>query len=469
MDNPKCGNVVEDHDSGEDSDATHASMPDLVPVSPPESSLSSVESRHASASEVSRLPKSAPGDRGSEGKGGLAALRRLGLPLSPFTHGLDGVKDDNMAGAVGSHKEASCQELLSPGADAPSHEAATVFRLSVVGGANFGKRYDALAGALDKLEGPCAGPLKTDLAAMSPAVGGGVQKCDIDDLCIEFSAAAERRLKRDRDEIDISLEEDGDESSGEDLDGEPSAKRRKRSDSDRISSEVPPGAPAVAPAALAVAAAAATFPLESCGATAKGRGTKRPDKNHSDMKSPVSSDSFGPRFRSLSGAELEKARSKWTLHSLADVQATSSDDNRRAAAMLLEDLRKRRTSSNGSDDKAADDIGSGSAGLPCKPTFRRPVTSGSTKSGSKVNSGGAAVEGSSSLASGGRLMAPCVAGAAPRKSAVTRSAISCAAAAGDELEDAAPLKRNAGSSGRAARAARRVSCAASLEEGDDVI
>lgn len=459
MDTPKCGNVVEGHDSGEDSDATHASMPDLIPVSPPESSHGSVESRH----------------RGSEGKGGLAALRRLGLPLSPFAHGLDGVKDDNMAGAVGSHKEASCQELLPPGADAPSHEEPIVFRLSVVGGANFGKRYDALAHALDKLEGPCAGPLKTDLAAMSPAVGGGVQKCDIDDLCIEFSAASERRLKRDRDEIDISLEEDGDESSGEDLDGEPSAKRRKRSDSDRISSEVPPGAPAVAPAALAVAAAAATFPLESCGATwslcatAKGRGTKRPDKNHSDMKSPVSSDTFGPRFKSLSGAELEKARSKWTLHSLADVQATSSDDNRRAAAMLLEDLRKRRTSSNGSDDKAADDSGSGSAGLPCKPTFRRPVTSGSTKSGSKVNGGGAAVEESSSLASGGRLMAPCVAGAAPRKSAVTRSAISCAAAAGDELEDAAPLKRNAGSSGRVARAARRVSCASSLEEGDDVI
>jgi hypothetical protein len=116
-------------------------------------------------------------------------------------------------------------------------------------------------------------------------------------------------------------------------------------------------------------------------------------------------DSFGPRFKGVGESELAKARSKWSLHSLADVRTASSEENRRAAAALFQELQKRRSGTLGTVAAEA----AVAADQPCKPTFRRPVGS----SGGSV----APHDGQSArpLAMGGRMMQECLVGSVPRR------------------------------------------------------
>jgi len=148
------------------------------------------------------------------------------------------------------------------------------------------------------------------------------------------------------------------------------AKRRKREGGPRADRDRPPGAPAVGPASSVVDAAvrAAAADAEAVVPTAEvscsGGGSGE-----------ATTVSFGPRFQGMSAPELEAAQKQWTLHSLADVQPTTSDDNRLAAANLFAELRGRRRL--GATAVAAVEGNTAATqavaeGVP-RPTFRRPA------------------------------------------------------------------------------------------------
>jgi hypothetical protein len=160
---------------------------------------------------------------------------------------------------------------------------------------------------------------------------------------------------------------------------------------------------------------------------------------------------------------LEKARSKWSLHSLADVRTMSSDENRRAAAALLVDLRKRRTAS--SDPAGAESIGNNEG--PCKPQFRKRsmVLGDDSMQRTPVLDSKARP-----LAGGGRVMQECLAGSGPRRRDVTAAGKSLLSCNDDSIDQESELVFSkqlhvTAAKGRAARAARRVACT-SLDEAD---
>jgi len=374
--------------------------------------------------------------------------------------------------AVGSSEVRTSLELNASSETQPIG----AFRLGGAAGKLFGPRANALAEALDSLQKSSDACKPIDGSAMERSSVSGsleVSACKLEeDSFVECSAASERLLRRDRDELDLSFEGGDESSSSEENDDEASTRSSKRRKMDGPN-DVPPGAPSVAPAALAVAAAAATFPLESCGRRWPKVAENATLAKKADTSETLGNETaFGPRFHGLCATELEKARSSWSLHSLADVRTMSSDENRRAAARLLVDLRKRRNATSDSTEvaPAAGDEG------PCKPKFRKRsvVLGDDSTQHTSVTDG----KDSRPLAGGGRVMQECLAGSGPRRrdsTAACNSLLACNEDTEDTIEQSevsepAFSKRSdlTVAKGRAARAAKRVTCT-SLDEGDDTL
>lgn len=474
-------------DSDEESDASHASMPELLPVTSPGSPRSTAT---AAASPVTSKP-GGPLRRDPGGQGALSALQKLGFIPRQFDRGSSsGVTlgrslarfcGSDEGGASDCHdqpvkrKRLSClseDPIVKPVVDQSADptasgggEASSSFRLAGVSGASFGPRVNALADVLDRLAMPSSGQPTPDAGeSLTAELEMLPQKGDANDVGVEVNDATEIRLRMGRDAIDISLEEGADEeSSGDEQESAPSAKRRRV---ERAHSAVPPGAPAAAPASLAVAAAAATFPLESCGRATSPTGllcsAPLAAKTNDVEKCTGATSSFGPRFCRLPTEELSIAKAKWKLHSLSDVRTASAQENRNVASALFDDLRRRREgrvageATGPKDSEAQKTV----AEAPCKPVFRRPV-SGSASGADEFRAVGPAVSrGSHALPAGGRMMQDCVPGTVSRRSAAgPRPAVACET--GEEVED---VPRVAGSGGQARRAARSAACAARQED-----
>lgn len=321
-------------------------------------------------------------------------------------------------------------------------ESSSSFRLAGVSGVSFGPRVNALADVLDRLATPSSGSLVPDAGeSLAPELEVVQEKGNASDLGVEVNNETEMRLRMGRDAIDISLEEGADEeSSGDEQESAPSAKRRRV---ERPQNTVPPGAPAAAPATLAVAAAAASFPLESCGRAASPSGSSCPplaantNEHAEEHTGPTSS--FGPRFCRLPTEELSIAKSKWKLHSLADVRTASAQENRHVASALIEDLRRRR---EGQVAGKAKETVEG----PCKPVFRRPQISASGADEFRTVDPHA-------LPAGGRMMQACVPGKVSKRSAaLQRPVLACETGEGAD-EDVPRVARSGSKARRGARSA----------------
>eukprot|EP00929_Paragymnodinium_shiwhaense_P083685 TRINITY_DN44687_c0_g1_i1.p1 TRINITY_DN44687_c0_g1~~TRINITY_DN44687_c0_g1_i1.p1 ORF type:complete len:557 (-),score=173.31 TRINITY_DN44687_c0_g1_i1:19-1689(-) len=84
---------------------------------------------------------------------------------------------------------------------------------------------------------------------------------------------------------------------------------------------------------------------------------------------------FGPRFQGQSLERVEVARNKWTYHSLSDVKRTSSQENRAAADDFFRQMKRRREAAAAVTDTAGDtEEAKTAAETPAaKPTFRKPA------------------------------------------------------------------------------------------------
>mmetsp|Transcript_17306 Transcript_17306/g.40293 ORF Transcript_17306/g.40293 Transcript_17306/m.40293 type:complete len:471 (+) Transcript_17306:66-1478(+) len=255
--------------------------------------------------------------------------------------------------------------------------------------AAFAKRADSLAAMLDGL-----GPKVTGTpgeAAAAPADVEDAANAQEPIVEIEFSAKAARRARVDAmgdPDVDADCneadsesgegpeEEDDDEedfkpaplkpedpeeaaamqavmeAAGADSECKKQKQRallRDKRRRERIPIQRPEGSPAVAPAALHVQVA-----MEAAGRKREADNDQDADQTPSKAarSTEVSSSSFGPRFEGLSQQEVQQARSKWTLHSLASVRQTSNAENQRAAFDFLEELRQRREGSRQPEEDA---------------------------------------------------------------------------------------------------------------------
>lgn len=388
-----------------DSDETHDSMPELVPVSPkhsasqkhcpspaPAASARSLTVRALAARMLARQKRGGPRGRAApepwqmlaaEASPASPAAVAAGWP-EPFASG-NAAWEGSGVGA-------------SPGPTATS----------------YGERAKRLAAALDGLStrlggaGPAAGggppaelpsasglPLGSALSA-APAAEEAEEACNSElAYDVEVSEAAAHRAEHvagalledgfldesDSEDEEFDDEEDGDRprgveshcdsaAAGGGLPGLPAghlAKRRRREDPKRWQPQRPPGAPAAAPASARVVAAAAAAAGGPGGAVhVRAAGSQA-----------MGGASYGPRFQGLSTEELGQAQARWALHSLAEVPRTSSQENLRAAAALFEELRRRREAA--APAEAAVPPGAGApeeptleaTGAPSRPTFRR--------------------------------------------------------------------------------------------------
>jgi len=110
------------------------------------------------------------------------------------------------------------------------------------------------------------------------------------------------------------------------------------------------------------------------------------------------SESYGPRFKRLSEEDAEKVKSKWTLHSLADVKLVSAADNARAAMACLQEVRQRRERDDEPRDKK-----------PAAPPVFRPRSTASKAGDASTTQESSASQRSSR--DGALVMEACVAGA----------------------------------------------------------
>jgi len=425
-----------DPGAGSDSDSTHESMPELTPYPP---------------------PVQEPGDAGtSDGQNTLQQhpLQQQGWKPATSRPGRQNrLAVSTMSRTTSSGKGATLRSdpgvknILGADAWAPPQP-------STSSSSDFAKRADALAAVLDQQQ-------TMKVAATSDSTGKvelAHAPRDLDDHedGIEVSTEAELRARQSvklDEELagmheDSDSEDNPDEDDDEDVDavgnsggdsasghGHPSSQNTetRRKSASTETSLPPPGAPPVAPASPLVKAAvdaADKADAKGCSALITRRSeSRRCGGGEGDV-------SFGPRFQGLNPAELNDVRSRWSLHSLADVKITSKEGNQQVAADFFRELRERRercersaAMATASDERTRASWSSGGDGrsdtlTPAyKPTFRHPTSQGSERACKRSSGSGCGV------APGGLVMEECVAGVKRRSAAVNSGgkASSCSA------------------------------------------
>lgn len=363
-------------DAGDDSDATDPEMPELLPPEPP---------KYPAVKSQAGKKRGAPG-----GLGPAALLQRLRDAaaaatsrafVSPMLPEIDEVTSPPARPGT---------QVQEPAITLPESPPRNAAPRMPTGGQAFGERANALAAVLDKLSPSLPTTEEASLEVLAadttPCTTRLKASCRWEDCLdeIEVSAAAKRKAAASLDEEwargleDTDSEEDEDDEEDEGfsspqkkakaaaaVEREKRAAKRRRTDKGEVFQK-PPGAPEVAPAAWQVRAAVAV-----AGGEERAEATRVAQLPESAATGP----SFGPRFQGLTETALAAVRSKWTLHSLADVQTTSSQDNQRAAASLFDELRKRREGGGAAATAApegASQADSSPTAAPGKPTFRRP-------------------------------------------------------------------------------------------------
>ncbi|CAK9067364.1 unnamed protein product [Durusdinium trenchii] len=353
------GMAEQSDDPAERSPSTDPEMPPLVPVEPklePAASNAQASAKLAQLNFLATLGRARGGGAGrARGRGRRAKVEPESRPSPPI--------------------------FVGPGATAPGASPQTV---------DFSRRAGDLAAMLDQLPAPS---LDASAEVQPPKKP---RRCFDNALEeIEVSAEASARAAADLQEdqrVDFlnAAESDSDSAAIDEDDEEerpgstPTAPKQRH-----LVRELPPGAPNAQSACEEVLHAVASA----------GEGAVPPLPGGS---------SFGPRFKNLSKSELQAARQKWQLHTLAGVETSSSEQNRRAAEELFAALRRRAKSPCSADTSmtAAD---AAVAAAP-KPVFRK-------RSSVPEESSRTSARPDAFTTPGTRILEECVAGRGTRRKA----------------------------------------------------
>jgi len=335
-----------------DSVSTHESMPELVPVVPQRYAPTSTQN----GPHLVRCRKRAgAGERGPAAYQGRAhGLRRPGtwrnasIPGMPVVEPLP-ERSPDLASIGLAEPTPRMPEAALPDTGA--------FKINSGTSIAFGQKADVLAAMLDNVGTPSVSEeLNTlkedeandDLDVIDISEVASIKADAIVDDFLEDAGALDGSDSEDEKVADLLALASSPSTGGEGRDvihGQSHALTLRP----RLES-LPPGTPSAAPASSQVVAATrASNPVRGI-----------------DASSPKNSNSFGPRFRGLRGPALEKAKAKWTLHSLAEVSRSSAHENRQAAAMLIKELEERRQGAGSTAEPAP-------MASEAKPTFRRPA------------------------------------------------------------------------------------------------